>query len=279
MRASVNSIFNAANSSDWSGFLSLLDEHLDVTLRDDQGQTLLLALIRNSSLDEDGLPRAVRPDERIFDCLEAVLRLGADPNVGDQMLSQFPLHEAVLRGAYGIVQSLLRHRADPNRRLQLETHFGTDSGYDEAPLHIAAGLGLTEIARLLCEHGATIDIGGYAGQTPLHVAAKEGRDEVLQLLLTQGANIQTGCHGTLVGRFMSGETPLHVAVAFLRTSTVQTLLSHGASVDTRDASGRTPLDILRDKRYRVKWVLGREFPNEDVAIIERSLQLQLQKHP
>ena len=65
-------------------------------------------------------------------------------------------------------------------------------------LQCAAARGSVDIARLLIDHGAHIDlVAGYFG-SPLQAAALLGKIEMVQLLLMKGAepNSQGGFHGT-----------------------------------------------------------------------------------
>lgn len=76
----------------------------------------------------------------------------------------------------------------------------------QAPLHLAAQSGATDIVQLLISHGAIIDIGDVDGYTPLHYAAMGGTERhlgVVQLLYNAGADI----NATSVQR----KTPLHLA--------------------------------------------------------------------
>lgn len=57
------------------------------------------------------------------------------------------------------------------------------------PLHVAAENGQSEIAKLLLESGASLDIKDGNGRTPLHFAAEHGKSETAQLLLQLGASI------------------------------------------------------------------------------------------
>jgi ankyrin repeat protein len=48
-------------------------------------------------------------------------------------------------------------------------------------------MGRIEIARVLLEFGASVDVGDKRGRTPLDVASEEGHDEIIQLLMEHGA--------------------------------------------------------------------------------------------
>ena len=58
----------------------------------------------------------------------------------------------------------------------------------ETPLHRAITRGQTEVAKLLIESGADVNIGRKRdGRTPLAMAEGRGRDEIAQLLKAKGA--------------------------------------------------------------------------------------------
>lgn len=48
--------------------------------------------------------------------------------------------------------------------------------------------GQEEVARVLVEHGATINVQSLNGFTPLYMAAQENHDAVVKYLLSKGAN-------------------------------------------------------------------------------------------
>jgi hypothetical protein len=79
-----------------------------------------------------------------------------------------------------IVQLLLDRGADPNVQTQID-------GRTSTPLHRASGDGRIEIARLLLEHGASLDVQDEEGMTPLDVASGERCDEMIKLLLEHRA--------------------------------------------------------------------------------------------
>jgi ankyrin repeat protein len=77
-----------------------------------------------------------------------------------------------------VVRLLLDHGADTN---------GVVLGGDLTPLHRASIHGRIEIARLLVEHGASVEVKDREGRTPLDVASGKQRDEIIKLLLEHRA--------------------------------------------------------------------------------------------
>lgn len=91
-----------------------------------------------------------------------------------------PLVRAVGRGSRELVELLLRHGADVNRRC------ACDGG--ESPLWAATVQGDHQLVELLLDRGADPNAAAFAGVTPLHVAAMRGYETIAQRLIAAGAN-------------------------------------------------------------------------------------------
>lgn len=89
------------------------------------------------------------------------------------------LYYAIKSGDAGLVTYLLDHGAFLNTR---------DMESGGAELHMAAALGSGEIASILIERGAAIDIWDNAGETPLDYALYYGQARIAYRLLAAGAN-------------------------------------------------------------------------------------------
>ena len=61
-------------------------------------------------------------------------------------------------------------------------------GYYVSPLGAALGREHLEVAQLLYEHGADVDVWGYLRWTPLISAPFQGHCEIVEWLLSHGAN-------------------------------------------------------------------------------------------
>ena len=99
------------------------------------------------------------------------------------------------------------------------------------PLHIAAMTGHTEVARVLLDDSAAIDmrltnqvdqfITMPGGSTPLHWAAHSGRLEMVQLLLERRANVNA--------TDIAGETPLDLVRVSTNVPHYTVMLGNGTA--------------------------------------------------
>jgi ankyrin repeat protein len=113
------------------------------------------------------------------------LILGSDAGLHGGELDFFV--EAVRKNRSATVRDLIQQGVDVNSR----DAFGDNTG-----LHWAAIQGLAEMARMLIDNGADVDIRNSAGETPLHWAAKEGQKELVVILIVHGANVNARSKGS-----------------------------------------------------------------------------------
>jgi ankyrin repeat protein len=89
-------------------------------------------------------------------------------------------------------------RAEVARYLVLkgaDVNLPSNNGFHVFPIHSATAGDYTEIARMLIENGAKVNVKQQAGATPLHSAAQNGNLELLILLLENGAETGTRMEG------------------------------------------------------------------------------------
>ncbi len=106
------------------------------------------------------------------------------------------------------------------------------------PIHFAVEAGLTEIVRLLLDHGANPDASTTSQQTPLHMAAAGGHGEIIDLFLKAGATTDT--------LDFWGHRPLEYAAARGDLAIVRSLLKAGSDPDPpgqEEDSRRTALQL------------------------------------
>jgi len=90
-------------------------------------------------------------------------------------------------GHYEIASYLILKGADVN--------LPSNNGFKVYPLHSAAAGNYTQIARLLVENNAQVNVKQQAGVTALHSAAQNGNIDLLILLLEHGADVNIRMEG------------------------------------------------------------------------------------
>ena len=157
------------------------------------------------------------------------------------------------------VRFLLRHgahvNAGPNDGSPVKLENWLPDAIAEAkhrpPLHVAADMGCSEVARMLLEHGADVDRRDGNGWVPLHLVSasttrKPSKDDtkryiLAQLLVERTADLDT--------KDLDGATPLHFASYHGQPAIVKLLLDHGASPLTENSQGQNPLHELPRGNY------------------------------
>jgi ankyrin repeat protein len=122
-----------------------------------------------------------------------------------------------------------------------EVNAGNNQGI--RALHSAAGMGHEEIAELLIEHGAQVDLkDDKYGSTALQWACGYGHRETAELLIEKGADVNAA-----EDRF--GRTPLHWAAARGHAEVVTLLVKHGADLAVTDKDGKTAKELAEEKAH------------------------------
>jgi hypothetical protein len=175
----------------------------------------------------------------------------------ENLVSKYPQHVnasggyyltplvAALAGKHFQTAKILRHSgADPNVQFLARN----------TVLHAAASYGDVEMARVLLNLEADVNIQNEYGCTPLNYVLgsdslassvevsnyQESLANVARLLLDHGADINT--------RDNNGEIPLHIAVSNRYIELVRVLLEYGADVGAEDMEGRTPFSLAKERQ-------------------------------
>jgi ankyrin repeat protein len=125
-------------------------------------------------------PLSIAASQGTTQIVELLISKGAKVN-GDGPLNQ-PLAEAarrVRKESAKICEILIEHKAKVQSVVPPNM---------ETPLHLAAGHGNIEAARVLISRGAKVDARDKFGATPLHNAAAVNKLELVKLLLEHGAS-------------------------------------------------------------------------------------------
>jgi ankyrin repeat protein len=105
-------------------------------------------------------------------------------------------------------------------------------------LIIAASCGYSDHARLLVDAGADVDLADDSGRTALYFASWKGHLEIVSLLIAAGANVNA--------RTTGGWTALMAAANFGNTEMARLLIETGADVNFRNEQGHTALVLASD---------------------------------
>jgi hypothetical protein len=118
-------------------------------------------------------------------------------------------------------------------------------------LCLAAHYGHREIVELLIRRGADLDkiASSAVGVAPLHSCLFARRFEIARLLIESGADVNLRRTGT-PDQERTGWTALHYAASYDEADLLRLLLDHGGDPSIADARGRTPLAVARE--YRAK---------------------------
>jgi ankyrin repeat protein len=103
------------------------------------------------------------------------------------------------------------------------------------PLHEAVRLGVTDIAVILINRGADLEVRDSGGNTPFMEAVKAGQIDTVKLLARMGASPMT--------RNANGDTPLHAAIIRQDNAAIKALLDMGVSIHARNTQNRTPFQL------------------------------------
>jgi ankyrin repeat protein len=98
-----------------------------------------------------------------------------------------PLGLACYFGQSEVARYLVLKGADVN--------LPSNNGFHVFPIHSAAAGSYNDIARMLIENGAQVNVKQQAGATPLHSAAHNGNLELLIMLLENGAQTNIRMEG------------------------------------------------------------------------------------
>ena len=239
-------LFDAIAAGDKTAVLKILSKrhHVNLNHREPGGETFLIAAIRADQ------PEIVR----------ILLTHGADPNLSeftagdgrnDQPMDDTPLAAAVNLDSIEMVRLLIQHGvrlaehpdaldASPSIemiRFLLDHGAAIDGRDDNGATYLHTAVNneeIEDIARLLIERGANVNVPDKDGATPLFRVASV---KIARLLIERGANVNAADR--------EGLTPLHLAVTEgLGIELARLLVLRGADVNARNRAGHTPLDLV-----------------------------------
>ncbi|KAL3457250.1 ankyrin repeat-containing domain protein [Aspergillus heterothallicus] len=191
--------------SAWSQASRLFNRVVEPVLYEEAAKYPETPFIRAAETGNVALMRKLRASARKGD-EEAIL--------GFAVTEAQALRRAVYKGQTAAVELLLSLGVDSNQLVHI---YGSGNA---APLHEAAEQGYLNIANILLEHGADVNVRRpYTNpQTPLDVAASRGHFQMVRFLLLRGADIHA--ENLIAHAASSGNVDL-----------VRFLLDHGAIIN------------------------------------------------
>ena len=103
------------------------------------------------------------------------------------------------------------------------------------PLHMAAQRGKIELAQVLLDNGARVNVLNGDGVTPLHFAILENDSAMVSLLLSRGAFVN-------IAEPTFGLDELHKAAIMGGLNISKAIIDAGANINSTDKSGHTALE-------------------------------------
>ncbi|KAL2756479.1 hypothetical protein ACRALDRAFT_2042593 [Sodiomyces alcalophilus JCM 7366] len=209
-----SALHHAAGSKKEDDTISILiHAGADINMRDHAGRTPLIVAVEKASM------RAVD----VLTEYEADMEVRL-PNRGTA------LHIAVAKGQYMLAEKLADRGARIDSRIR-----------DHTTLTLAISTASSEIAAMLIEAGADVDVTATNGTTPLLAATAIGDAHVTELLLAQGARVDVANS--------QGYYPIHMAAHKNKVEILQLLIGAGSPIDSVTQRNETPLSIAVEFGY------------------------------
>jgi hypothetical protein len=165
-----------------------------------------------------------------------LLSIGADPDVRNNGITswikvEYALEMAIVSGKKDVVVILIDRGAD----IHVKDRMGGK------PIHRAVMEENKEIVSLLLSNGADVNAKyGNLDVTPLMIAADNGFEDVAKILIENGAEIN------IRGKFIWAMSPLMLAAQNCHEGLVRILIESGAKVHLRTDMGQTASTLAKD---------------------------------
>jgi uncharacterized protein len=280
-RGDWTALMYAARQGSLEAARALAGAGANLDLADPDGTTAMALAIINGHYDTAAMLAEKGADPNLADSTGmAALYAAADMRTLGEIYGRPPRISNSKVSALDLIQTLLRHGADPNAALKSPTLYRAHTpgegtlGAGTTPFLRAAKNGDIETMRVLLENGADAARTQKNGTTALMLASGVGRgqgvfakDYATESQLLDAVRFLVE-HGAAVNAPNdSGQTALHIA-AQASDGIVDYLAAHGADLDAKDKQGRTPLDLALGVGVRAR-IGGESTVRESTAAILR----------
>lgn len=140
---------------------------------------------------------------------------------------KFDLHTAIYVKNINAIKQHIEYGSDLNKP---EPMFGS------TPLMSASAMGQLQVAQMLVEAGADVNLKNKDGSTALQIAIVFDKTEIAEFLIDAGSELN--------GKNNDGSTPLHTAAFFCRLDIVKQLLKNGADKTIKNNYGDTAKEVV-----------------------------------
>ena len=175
--------------------------------------------------------------------------VSADPTVAthDDFQGRLPLDLAIASGEIEVARLILQHGG--GRELPKPRHKPT---YPNSRLCKAVRSTKGAMTELLIQHGYAVQ-----GLGALHMAADRGALDTIRLLVEgHGADVNERLPAESLPRvdnaLFASWTPMHFAARWRQEEAMKLLESYGAKTDALDVNGRTPWQLLQERKEASK---------------------------
>jgi len=247
-----------------------IDQGANVNVKHLKGEvTPLAAAIIGENLKHKNPPKS---DDDFFEIFKLLIEKGADMNqlvwMAEEQRFYSVIFLAIWYGLEKFVEHLMTKGADLNYRFRDNTNCLTlavkknhlniakmllkrrnvkskidikNKTVEATPLEFAILSNYDEMAKLLIDHGANVNVrDSKYRHSILHSACHTGTLDIVKVLIEKGADIEAKTH--------DGLTPLMTAVMFKKVTIVQYLLEQGANPNFRGGKEQiTALHRILDK--------------------------------
>jgi ankyrin repeat protein len=218
-------LFHAAMRGNYLEFTKLLPK-ANLQFRTSHNRTFIHAAVIGKNL------------EIIEQLLQKKVDVNAKDKEGDTALQLATEHNSI-----PVVKLLLKYGADAREHKEIPGEISSDGrqakGWQETPLLHALEYGYLELAQILIENGADVNVRNRNQASPLQLATgRYGYFKIVGLLVAKGADINA--------QDSFGNTALFTTISSKTASTFSTskfLIQRGAKVNIANTSGQTPLMI------------------------------------
>lgn len=181
---------------------------------------------------------------------------GADLYAGDDWIGT-PLQQAAHEGRLGIVKTMLNRGANPNYRYK---HDRIGSFAFELPLECAAYWGTIGVTEALLDSGADIHASSDHLGTALHAAAINGQAEAAEFLIARGADV--AAHAGICG------SVLDAAYYGASRKTINVILSQLSRKEDDETIARKIEELAEAKCFNLFEAAGRGAVKKIITLLD-----------